>query len=211
VDWRGSLFCGGASTTSLPRLRVAVFIDLQNCYECARTAFHAPGDPSYLGNMDLGRLARLLAGKGGPALDLTFVGVYCGLADPRIAPKTNSARMKQIRAWERAGITVFARPLQYLRGLPPREKGVDVKLAIDIVMKAIEDVYDLAIIASCDSDLNPAIDALLELRRLNGKPDVAVIAWEGRKHNLGRPPDVPFRWLGKLDYRAIQDPTDYNR
>jgi hypothetical protein len=32
-----------------------------------------------------------------------------------------------------------------------------------------------------------------------------------RKHNLGRPPDVPFRWIGKLDYRAIQDPTDYNR
>jgi hypothetical protein len=97
-----------------------------------------------------------------------------------------------------------------LRGLPPREKGVDVKLAIDLVMKAIEDVYDVAIIASCDSDLNPAIDALLELKALHGKPDVEVIAWEGRRHNLGRPPEVPFRWVGKLDYRAIQDPTDYN-
>jgi hypothetical protein len=59
------LACRGSPfTTLVPRLRVAVFIDLQNCYECARAAFHQPGDPSYLGNLDLMKLARRLAGKG---------------------------------------------------------------------------------------------------------------------------------------------------
>lgn len=38
-----------------------------------------------------------------------------------------------------------------------REKGVDVKIAIDIVIDAIEDNYDTAIIISSDTDLIPAI------------------------------------------------------
>jgi len=65
---------------------VAVFIDLQNCYECAGAAFHQPRDSSYLGNLDLRKLSRLLAGKSVASFDLTFVGVYCGLADPRLDP-----------------------------------------------------------------------------------------------------------------------------
>ena len=38
-----------------------------------------------------------------------------------------------------------------------REKGVDVKMAIDIVADGIEDNYDTAIIVSSDTDLIPAI------------------------------------------------------
>lgn len=38
-----------------------------------------------------------------------------------------------------------------------REKGVDVKIAIDIVIDGIEDRYDTAIIVSSDTDLIPAI------------------------------------------------------
>ncbi len=38
-----------------------------------------------------------------------------------------------------------------------REKGVDVKIAIDIVIDCIEDKYDTAIVVSSDTDLIPAI------------------------------------------------------
>jgi len=38
-----------------------------------------------------------------------------------------------------------------------REKGVDVKIAIDVVIDGIEDKYDTAIIVSSDTDLIPAI------------------------------------------------------
>ncbi len=38
-----------------------------------------------------------------------------------------------------------------------REKGVDVKIAIDLVIDGIEDKYDTAIIVSSDTDLIPAI------------------------------------------------------
>ena len=38
-----------------------------------------------------------------------------------------------------------------------REKGVDVKLAIDVVIGATDDTYDVAMIVSSDTDLVPAI------------------------------------------------------
>lgn len=38
-----------------------------------------------------------------------------------------------------------------------REKGVDVKLAVDLVVGAVDDRYDTAIVVSSDTDLIPAI------------------------------------------------------
>lgn len=39
-----------------------------------------------------------------------------------------------------------------------REKGIDVKLATDLIVGAVDNKYDTAIIVSSDSDLTPAID-----------------------------------------------------
>ena len=39
-----------------------------------------------------------------------------------------------------------------------REKGVDVKLATDLIVGAVDDQYDTAVLVSSDSDLIPAID-----------------------------------------------------
>lgn len=39
-----------------------------------------------------------------------------------------------------------------------REKGIDVKLATDLIVGAVDNQYDTAIIVSSDSDLVPAID-----------------------------------------------------
>lgn len=43
-----------------------------------------------------------------------------------------------------------------------REKGVDVKLAVDVVLKAVKDQYDTVILVSSDTDLIPAIEAIRE-------------------------------------------------
>lgn len=39
-----------------------------------------------------------------------------------------------------------------------REKGIDVKLATDLIVGAVDDKYDVALVVSSDSDLVPAID-----------------------------------------------------
>ncbi|MFH0829104.1 MAG: NYN domain-containing protein [Candidatus Kerfeldbacteria bacterium] len=39
-----------------------------------------------------------------------------------------------------------------------REKGIDVKLATDLIVGAVDDKYDIGIVVSSDTDLIPAID-----------------------------------------------------
>lgn len=199
--------------------RVAVFIDYQNCYGAAREAFASGLDPSYVGNFSPMALGKLLASKGSGSYKLVFVGVYCGIAEPRMDPRTHSARSKQIARWKREGATVFARSLRYPPGWKvgitnrdsPREKGVDVKMAIDAVMGALRDEYDVAILATCDNDFVPVVEALLELGATNGKPEVEVIAWKDRNNRLGiSGRQLVERWIGPNDFRAMVDSTDYN-
>ena len=201
----------------MPR-QVAVFIDYQNCYRIARELFHDHEvDPAHLGNLKPIQLANLLASKGTGAYSLVHVGVYCGIADPRRDPRTHGARQRQIESWKSSGVTVFARPLRYppvwaaRAGEKPREKGVDVKLAIDAVVMAVEGKYDTALIASCDTDLDPVVDALLELQGTIGRPtSVEAIAWKDRANKLTQVEGLTYRWLGEHDYSAVRDPTDYN-
>jgi len=39
-----------------------------------------------------------------------------------------------------------------------REKGIDVKIATDLIVGAVDDKYDIAIVVSSDTDIVPAID-----------------------------------------------------
>ena len=39
----------------------------------------------------------------------------------------------------------------------PREKGTDVKIAVDLIVGAVDDEYDTAILISSDTDLIPAL------------------------------------------------------
>ncbi len=197
----------------MPKRRVAVFIDYQNCYHAAREAFHAAGDPMTGGQFWPKTFANLLASKGSGAVDLTYVGVYCGIADPRREPKTAAARQKQIAAWQKAGVNVVTRPLRYGNWPrePAEEKGIDVKLAIDVVMGAVQGFYDVGIIGSCDTDLGPVVEALLELKATRGTPDVEVLAWKDRQNKIGvAGAALVYRWVGDLDYAAMRDFTDYN-
>jgi hypothetical protein len=63
-------------------------------------------------------------------------------------------------------VRVFPRSLSY----PPpegREKGVDVELAIDFASLALDDEYDIAVLASTDTDLVPPLE--LVVRRFPDK------------------------------------------
>jgi hypothetical protein len=198
--------------------RVAVFIDYQNCYGAARETFFSPLDPRHLGGVNPTKLAHVMAAQGPGDYQLVYVGVYCGIAERRKDLPTFQARTKQIVVWRADGAVVFARPLRYPIGwtlgglIKAEEKGVDVKLSIDAVMMAVRDMYDVAILASADSDLVPVAEALLELKATKGKPAVEAIAWKGagyqQKLGLGGKAVITYCWI--TDYAAIEDSTDYN-
>ncbi len=55
--------------------------------------------------------------------------------------------------------------IKYIEFSRLREKGIDVKLATDLIVGAVDNQYDTAIIVSSDSDLIPAIDWVRHRRK----------------------------------------------
>jgi hypothetical protein len=159
-------------------------------------------------------LAHVLAEKGGSAYSLSYVGVYAGLPASSKDSFTYAARRRQIASWRNTGVSVVSRPLRYPRDWPqskPEEKGIDVKLAIDAVMMGVAREYDVAVIGSCDTDLAPAVEALLELKQRRGQPSPEVIAWEGRPGRIGiSGVQLVQRRIERVDFEKVRDNTDYN-
>ncbi|MBI3097942.1 MAG: NYN domain-containing protein [Planctomycetes bacterium] len=205
----------------MPPQRLALYIDYQNCYEGARNAFFDKIAPSVLGQFDplkLGSLiaARLPQPRYAPQDPRTLieVRVYIGRPDPRRQPKTHAAHMRQCARWEKAGIRVAPRMLRYPRDWPKtraQQKGVDVGLAIDFIAGAMDNVYDVGVIASTDTDLKPPLEFVM--RRFGSTKWAEVASWHS---DLSRPrlslADAPLwcHFLAKKDFDAVADPKDYN-
>jgi len=149
--------------------KLVIFIDTQNMYRSARDAFfeenashiYGPFDPIELGNLICSKRPH---GSSKDERELSEVRTYTGRPNPSRDPKTYGSHRKQCSAWERKGALVIPRSLRYPRNWPnnpAQEKGVDVALAIDFVVMAIEQKYEIGVIASTDTDLKPAIEYVL--------------------------------------------------
>lgn len=200
--------------------RVKVFIDGQNVYKCARTAFFplAHGRHFTYGQFDPMALGRLLASRDarGFARELHEVRVYTGRPDSAKDSKSYAAHMKQCGRWTADGCTVIHRPLRYpfdYPRVPAQEKGIDVQLSIDVVAGAIDRNYDIAVVFSTDTDLRPAIE--LVANRFSGLPRIELASWRSRT-SVRRIPVTANRavwchFLGQLDYEEVADATDYTK
>ena len=131
--------------------RVAVFIDAENLRGAIRDAGH--DSP----NLDVPRLCSyLIAGR-------EIVRIYYYTAQLR-----QDVNAERYAAQQR--FFGFLRTVDYLElrlgrlaGRPPnplRQKGVDVRIAIDMVQMAARDQFDVAVLVSEDSDLVEAVDTV---------------------------------------------------
>jgi hypothetical protein len=202
-----------------PPQRVVVFVDYQNVLNDARHVFHEKPFGPADGQIDPIALGHLLARRHPFGVSerraCHEVRVYRGRPDPRKEPQTNAAHMRQCQAWESAGASVTTRPLRYPRGWPKEraeEKGIDVQIAIDIVMMAINQEFDVAILASTDTDQRPVLEALPALP-MNPTPAIEVAAWRGERSNNRLSALGVVTWphlLEANDYRKVRDTHDYN-
>ena len=204
---------------SLRDLRVCVFLDWQNLYHRAREAFVEPGAPASAGQVDPLALGRLCASRVAGGV-LTGVRVYRGRPSRHHDVRSYSAFRRQTEHWLRGGgglVSVAALDLRYPHEWPLRpaqEKGVDVALAVDFVLMCVRREYDVGILFSGDTDLVPALRAVVALRP--GEPPACeVAAWAPP---TGRPRALAVRrlrlkrhLLDETDFRAVADPTDYTR
>ena len=200
--------------------RVVLFVDYQNVYMRARDAFHNPhADRHWMGQVNPTELGRyIVARTPSPERVLHGVRIYRGMPNNERDPKGYRAARRQIAAWGRQPlVTVTTRQLRYPRNYPdsrPEEKGIDVQIALDFVMMAVRDEYDIGILMSNDTDLRPALEAVINL----GSQTVEVATWEPRE---GRPRQrlrlqgttavaQPYcHWIGLEGYNSVSDHTDY--
>ena len=194
--------------------RVVVFADYQNVYMSARESFHPPGATHWQGQIDPLALGRLIAERDVDR-ELAGVRVYRGLPDSTRDPRGYAASHRQKARWEQSEtVHVITRTLRYPREWPearPQEKGIDVSLALDFLLMAVRDEYDVGVLMSTDTDLKPALEAVAELG--TARPEVA--AWSTASHHSRRLSIATKRlwchWLSDTDYLDIQDTRDYNR
>ena len=202
--------------------RVAVFIDYQNTYHGACRAFGDPGtDPPTMGHVDPHRLGILLTQLGEPVdphRELVGVTVYRGEPGSKSHRKLRASFARQVDYWQsQTLLTVRTRPMRYQPaawsgGQPSEwrgeEKGIDVMMSLDIVIGARDDLYDVAVVVSADTDLDPAIEAAV----VAGKK-IEVASWIG-PHAAVRPRRIGERriwnhWLDERRFQHVRDDKGY--
>lgn len=199
--WRGLLFR-------------SVFIDYHNTYRSARSIYHEDIGPHMLGQVDPGALGRLLVDRGPDERQLVEVRVYRGLPSSKHDPKAYGAARAQLATWERNPlVSTVTRPLRYpidYPASPAEEKGVDVSLAVDLVMGAAKGVYDVGIVMSLDTDLRPAIETVMN--DLHGIR-VEVAAFNRPDRHCPRLSIAGTKlwchWIQPDDYAQVTDEHDY--
>ncbi len=139
--------------------RAAVFFDGQNLFYAVKKAF-GYAYPNY----DPAALAAAVCDAKGWRPDV--ISFYTGIPRIQDDPYWNHFWTEKLRGMGRRGIQTFSRHLRYrnqtiqLPGgglsavLVGQEKGIDIRIALDVVRMARENRYDVAVVFSQDQDLS---------------------------------------------------------
>ncbi|OGH56417.1 MAG: NYN domain-containing protein [Candidatus Lindowbacteria bacterium RIFCSPLOWO2_12_FULL_62_27] len=154
--------------------RAVVFIDGQNLYFAAKEAFgftYPNYDPLKLAQ-------RICLDK---SWSLTQTRFYTGIPDETDNPMWRQFWNAKLDHMGRIGVHTFRRTLKYRHEpvrLPDgretkvrigREKGIDVRIALDVLRLAIDNVYDVAVLLSQDQDLSEVVDEVRDISRAHGR------------------------------------------
>lgn len=199
-----------------PAIRVVAFVDGQNLYHSAREAFGYTY-PNY----DIGKLAKAVCAAKGWQLNQTRF--YTGVPDLRDNPFWHGFWSNKLLAMRRAGITVFSRALRYrnqrvelLNGsvhtfLVGEEKGVDVRIALDIIRMAHRAEYDAALVFSQDQDLSEAAEEIRVIAREQNRWIKVVSCYPVSPTIRNRRGIDKTDWfqIDRALYDSCTDPRDY--
>ncbi len=131
--------------------KVAIFIDGGNFYRRIRQDSLIPKGTKfdYLKFAEFLSRGRIVSSKS------YYIGIVRNYNKTQESQKLVESQQKLLSNLEKIGYTIKRGKIVYDNKI--REKGVDVQIAIDLVIGASENKYDVAIIVSSDTDLIPAI------------------------------------------------------
>lgn len=159
-----------------PTKKAIVFIDGQNLYRAAKEAFGYT-----FPNYDIKKLADWVCRSNG--WTLAEVYFYTGVPDPEDNLRWHTFWSKKLSYMGRVGVKNFSRSLRYhneefrcpscnkeYTQLVGHEKGVDVRIALDIIHFAHAKTYDIAVIFSQDQDLTEVVDEVARISKEQKRP-----------------------------------------
>lgn len=197
--------------------RTFVFVGGQDLYRAAKEAF-GYNYPNY----DIKLLSEKICSAKGWTLNSIYF--YTGMPDPQDDNFWHNFWSKKLSYMGRLGITIFSRPLRYhnkdfkcpfcsktYTSLVGHEKGVDVRIALDVIRFAQEKMYDIALIFSQDQDLTEVAE---EIRRISNEQQRWIKIVSAFPIS---PTSINKRGINKTDWIEIDrglydsciDPNDY--
>ncbi|MHB8540071.1 MAG: NYN domain-containing protein [Candidatus Acidiferrales bacterium] len=199
-------------------LRVCTFVDGYNLFKSAKQCF-GYDYPNY----DIRRLAQAVIGMM-PGRALASAHFYVGIPKNLDDPKNNLWWTKKLAAMGRTGVLVETRYLRrrelrvHLGGIVkfdqtiPRlvEKGIDLKIGLDMVRLARSSSYDVAILFSQDGDLVEAVTEVQAIAAEQHRKIQVECAYPVAPGVDSRPINrCVQRQITKAVYDTCIDPTDY--
>lgn len=185
--------------------RAIAFFDGQNLFHAAKAAFghkHPSFDPL--------ALAAAVCLKQGWSLAETWF--YTGVPDSHDDPFWNHFWTAKLAQLGRAGAHTCSRPLRYrnqLVQLPDgttvstlvgQEKGIDIRIALDVVRLAHRGAYDVGLVFSQDQDLSEAADEVRVIAREQNR-------WIKLASAYPSSPTTNRRGINKTDWIPIDRAT----
>jgi uncharacterized LabA/DUF88 family protein len=198
--------------------RTVVFVDGQNLVHAAREAF------GYMyPNYDVRALAeRICAGRG---WQLTEARFYTGIPDPQDDPRWHHFWSAKLAVIGRQEVRVYSRSLRYRNQtvrlpdgkthtfLAGEEKGIDVRIALDVIRMAHRTEYDVAVILSQDQDLLEVAEEIRVIAREQNRWIKIACAFPSSPTSRSRCGIDKTDWIriDRATYDACLDRRDYRR
>ena len=186
--------------------RAVVFIDGQNLFHAAREAFGYTY-PNY----DVGALSRSVCQSKG--WELVQVRFYTGIPNPSDDAFWNAFWVSKLRVLSWNKIHVYSRPLRYRNKrvtlpdgtvhtfLAGEEKGIDVRIAIDVIRMAHHKEYDVALIFSQDQDLSEVAQEIRAIAKEQDRWIKVACAFPSSPTTHNR------RGIAKTDWIQVERPA----
>jgi len=195
--------------------RLVAFVDGQALYHAAKEAF-GYDHPNY----DVQLLCDAIAAE--KCWNLAKIYFYTGIHEWAENSFWHDFWTNKLAMMSTRNIEVFKRYLRYadeeitcehgktVTVRVPREKGIDVRIALDVVRLALSDSYDVGLILSQDQDLSEAVTEVNNLVRRKRwiKLASAFPVSPTTKNDRGIDGTDVIRF-GKSIYDACLDPIDY--
>jgi uncharacterized LabA/DUF88 family protein len=192
------------------------FVDGQNLFHAAKQAF-GYSYPNY----DIEELALLVCAA--RMWTLTRTAFYTGVPDAADNPHWNRFWSNKLLQMSRRGIYTFSRPLRYRNEtlllpdgtqhsiLVGQEKGVDVRLALDVVRGALRADYDVALIFSQDQDLSEVADEIRAIATQQDRWIKVASAFPTSPTSANKRGIEKTDWIriARAEYDQCIDPGDY--